>query len=79
MSLHEIPDLREATFATDDELREGLRMLLQRANLRQMWLIFLDDGQRIGDPLMPMDDTPTTPTAWSPPMTSASSHVAACS
>ncbi|QTV80524.1 hypothetical protein [Microbacterium sp. NIBRBAC000506063] len=48
---------------TDDELRELLDLLLLRANRRQMWLLFIDELGRLGDPLMPMDDYPEDPRA----------------
>ncbi|QDZ13589.1 hypothetical protein [Humibacter ginsenosidimutans] len=61
MTSRKATDLRERTCERDDDLRDVLRFLLKRANMRQMWLIFLDDENRIGDPLMPMDGYPDDP------------------
>jgi hypothetical protein len=36
-------------------------VLLQRANQRQFWLLFIDGRGRIGEPLMPMADHPQDP------------------
>lgn len=53
--------LRDRVLDHDDKLRDVLQILLQRANQRQMWLMFMDDRGCLGDPLMPMDDYPDDP------------------
>lgn len=56
------PDtLRDHVLESDDDLRNVLELLLQRANQRQLWLLFVDGRGRIGDPLMPMADYPEDP------------------
>ncbi|MFB7249940.1 hypothetical protein [Microbacterium sp. NPDC056234] len=53
--------LRELVLDHDDDLRDLLQVLLRQANLRQMWLMFIDEHGRLGDPLMPMNDYPDDP------------------
>jgi len=53
--------LKNRVLDHDDDLREVLAVLLQRANLRQMWLMFMDDRGCLGDPLMPTSDYPEDP------------------
>jgi hypothetical protein len=53
--------LKDLILDRDDDLRDLLHVLLRRANLRQMWLLFIDEHGRLGDPLMPMDDYPEDP------------------
>ena len=53
--------LRDLVLHTDDQLGDLLQVLLQRANQRQMWLLFIDPEGRLGEPLMPMDDYPRDP------------------
>lgn len=53
--------LKDRVLDHDDDLRDLLEVLLQRANQRQMWLMFMDDRGCLGDPLMPMDDYPEHP------------------
>lgn len=46
----------------DDDIQEVLELLLQNAlNPRQVWLVFLDDADRVAGPLMPCDDYPEDP------------------
>lgn len=54
--------LRDRPLETTEELRTLLETLLERANRRQMWLMFIDDRGCLGDPVMPMDDYPDDPT-----------------
>ena len=53
--------LKDLILDRDDDLRDLLHVLLRRATLRQMWLLFIDEHGRLGDPLMPMDDYPEDP------------------
>ncbi|MGM7671682.1 hypothetical protein [Microbacterium sp. A93] len=53
--------LKSRVLDRDDDLRDVLEVLLQRANRRQMWLMFMDDRGCLGDPLMPMADYPDDP------------------
>lgn len=53
--------LKDRILDHDDELRDLLELLLQRANRRQLWLTFIDERGCLGDPLMPMDDYPDDP------------------
>ena len=45
----------------DNDLRDVIELLLQRANQRQMWLLFIDDRGCLGEPVMPMADYPDDP------------------
>lgn len=51
----------ERRLTSDAELAEFLGDLLQRATHRQFWMLFLDDEQRLMEPIMPMDDHPLDP------------------
>lgn len=53
--------LKDRILDRDDDLRDAVELLLQRANQRQMWLMFMDERGCLGDPLMPMDDYPADP------------------
>lgn len=53
--------LHDRILHTDDDLREALEVLLERANIRQMWLVFIDQSGCLGGPLMPMNDYPADP------------------
>ncbi|UYO97514.1 hypothetical protein OED01_01920 [Microbacterium sp. M28] len=53
--------LRDLIVDHDDNLRDLLQVLLRHATRRQMWLMFIDDHGRLGDPIMPMDDVPADP------------------
>ncbi|MGO2746095.1 hypothetical protein [Microbacterium sp.] len=53
--------LKDRVLDHDDKLLDVLRVLLQCANQRQMWLMFMDDRGCLGDPLMPMNDYPDDP------------------
>ncbi|MBS1675602.1 MAG: hypothetical protein JSS74_16745 [Actinobacteria bacterium] len=53
--------LRDHVLANDDDLRDAIELLLQRANQRQMWLLFIDGRGRLGEPIMPMADYPRDP------------------
>ncbi|MGW9021995.1 hypothetical protein ACWGOE_10990 [Leucobacter chromiiresistens] len=46
---------------TDDALADQLTRVFSHAELRQVWLLFLDHGHRLTDPIMPMDDHPLAP------------------
>ena len=46
---------------TDDALADQLDRVFGHAELRQVWLLFLDEQQRLTDPIMPMDDHPLEP------------------
>ncbi|WP_460519815.1 hypothetical protein [Humibacter antri] len=61
MSSRNPSPLHERMLDRDDDLGSFLEFLLLRANRRQMWLLFLDDRRRLGDPIMPMDDYPENP------------------
>lgn len=54
--------LKDRPLESTEELRALIQTLLDRANRRQMWLMFMDDRGCLGDPLMPMDDYPDDPT-----------------
>lgn len=54
--------LKDRPLETGEDLRSLIELLLDRANRRQMWLMFIDDRGCLGDPLMPMDDYPDDPT-----------------
>jgi hypothetical protein len=54
--------LKDRPLETAEDLRSLIELLLDRANRRQMWLLFIDDRGCLGDPLMPMDDYPDDPT-----------------
>ncbi|WP_106814676.1 hypothetical protein [Microbacterium timonense] len=46
----------------DSDLEEVLELLLTEAmNPRQLWLFYLDDGDRLTGPIMPCDDYPDHP------------------
>ncbi|MFT4231683.1 MAG: hypothetical protein QM606_02750 [Leucobacter sp.] len=47
--------------ATDADLQDQLERLLQRASVRQVWLLFLDGDLRLAEPLMPNDEVPDSP------------------
>jgi len=53
--------LRDRVLDRDDDLRDMLELLLERANRRQLWFMFIDDRGCLGDPLMPMADYPDDP------------------
>lgn len=57
----ESTELKDRQLTTDDELHAGLELLLERATGRQLWLLFLDEDDRLMSPLMPMDDFPDDP------------------
>lgn len=54
-------DLRNRVLHTDEQLRDIIELLLQEANQRRMWLLFLDDRGCLGEPIMPMADYPHDP------------------
>jgi hypothetical protein len=53
----------ERVLATDDDLADLLSRLLERANMRQVWLIMLGADDRVTGPLMPLEDFPSEPDA----------------
>lgn len=53
--------LKDRPLRSDDDLRDLLELLIQRANQRQMWLLFIDERGCLGDPIMPMADYPDDP------------------
>lgn len=57
----ETSSLRERVLTNDSDLQHALRMLLDQAIRRQMWLMFIDEQGRLGDPIMPMADYPHDP------------------
>lgn len=61
MDTMEMRDLRERSLTTDDELHAGLELLLPSASERQVWLLFLDEDDRLMSPLMPLGDFPENP------------------
>lgn len=46
---------------TDVALADQLSRVFDCAEMRQVWLLFLDDRYRLTDPIMPMDDHPLEP------------------
>lgn len=46
---------------TETALRDFLQHLLRRANIRQVWMFFLDREHRLVEPIMPMNDHPGFP------------------
>ncbi|GAB6856283.1 hypothetical protein [Microbacterium xylanilyticum] len=53
--------LRDHVLTDDDDLRDAVELLLQRANRRQLWLLFIDGRGKLGEPIMPMADYPSEP------------------
>ena len=53
--------LKDRVLDHDDDLTEAVELLLQRANQRQVWLMFMDERGCLGGPLMPMSDYPVDP------------------
>lgn len=53
--------LRDRVLDHDDDLRDVVQLLMQRANRRQMWMMFMDERGCLGDPLIPIDDYPDDP------------------
>ncbi|WP_243229526.1 hypothetical protein [Microbacterium sp. CIAB417] len=54
-------NLRDRVLDRADDLRDVLHVLLGQANRRQLWLVFMEESGRIGDPIMPMADYPADP------------------
>lgn len=52
---------RNRVLTTDADLHDLLGLLLQRANQRQFWMVFIGADGRVAGPLMPMADHPSTP------------------
>ncbi|MFB8385735.1 hypothetical protein ACFC3F_01170 [Microbacterium sp. NPDC055910] len=53
---------RNRILTSDEALTDQLGLLLERAiNPRQLWLLFLDAGDRLTDSIMPCDDYPQDP------------------
>jgi hypothetical protein len=52
-----------APLTFDTRLQSVLQFLLTGANQRQIWLFFLDEGDRLIEPIMPMNDHPCDPYA----------------
>ncbi|WP_298039615.1 hypothetical protein [uncultured Microbacterium sp.] len=53
--------LRDRVLHSDDDLRDMLDLLLQKAARRQVWVLFLDERGCLGDPLLPIADYPGDP------------------
>ena len=53
--------LRDHVLTDDDDLSDAVELLLQRANQRQHWLLFIDGRGKLGEPIMPMADYPVDP------------------
>ncbi|WP_298867414.1 hypothetical protein [uncultured Microbacterium sp.] len=53
--------LRDRVLHTDDQLRDMIHLVLQRATQRQVWLLFIDDRGCLADPLLPMAGYPEDP------------------
>lgn len=49
------------SLATDVALADQFTRVFERAEKRQVWLMFLDNEHRLTGPLMPMDELPTEP------------------
>ncbi|WP_157540821.1 hypothetical protein [Microbacterium sp. XT11] len=47
----------------DDDLRALLEFIVQSARRRQVWLLFIDDRDRLTEPLVPIDGYPADPHA----------------
>ena len=47
--------------ATDADLQDQLGLVLERATHRQLWLLLIDHEHRLAEPIMPMDDHPSSP------------------
>lgn len=54
----------DRVLATEADLADLLTCLLRSANIRQMWLIMLDEDHRTTGPLMPMSGHPVNPDAY---------------
>ncbi|BDI22455.1 hypothetical protein [Herbiconiux sp. L3-i23] len=53
--------IRSTALDTDDELLDEVISLLHAANKPGLWLIFLDEGKRLCQTLIPIDGIPTVP------------------
>ncbi|WP_417555108.1 hypothetical protein [Microbacterium sp.] len=53
--------LRDRILHTDDQLRDMIHLVLQRATQRQVWLLFIDERGCLADPLLPMAGYPEDP------------------
>lgn len=51
----------EQSLDTDAALHRALQHLLSGADQRQVWAFFLDEHQRITDPIMPIEELPEDP------------------
>ena len=56
-------DPRSRVLHTDDQLRDMIELLLQKANQRQLWMLFIDPRGCLGEPIMPMAGYPEDPLA----------------
>jgi hypothetical protein len=62
MNTTTIEEARQAPLITDDDIRRRVSDLIGRANVRQLWLLFLD-SENIQLPLLiPIDGLPSEPT-----------------
>jgi len=53
----------EAPLTDDTRLTDRVRFLLRRANIRQFWMMFLDENDVQAPVVMPCDDMPADPRA----------------
>lgn len=53
--------LKDRVLDHDDDLRDALQVLLQSANRRQLWIMFMDERGCLGQPLIPVADYPADP------------------
>lgn len=53
--------VRDRVLSTDDDLRDMLQFILEGAERRQLWVLFIDDERRLARPILPMDDYPPDP------------------
>lgn len=57
------PAFRDRVLHRDDDLRDIVQQLLQRAERRRLWVLFLDERGCLADPLIPLSDLPDDPEA----------------
>jgi hypothetical protein len=62
MTTTTIDEARQAPLITDEDIRRRVAELIGRANIRQLWLLFLDSENVQLPMLIPIDGLPAEPT-----------------